>query len=142
MVGYILCIVLAYIILWSWVFMQWIFVSKYCISASRYLHILSINVANTCNGLWKACVLYILRVGITDQMTEPTQRSFLVFLGQQVGGCGLYHYDGCFYLYMLSLISQNFVNHCFLFLFLFFLNVDGITNSCLYWYFCSFNLQI
>ncbi|KAI4352232.1 hypothetical protein L6164_006505 [Bauhinia variegata] len=31
-----------------------------------------------------ACVLYILRVGITDQMTEPTQRSFLVFLGTQL----------------------------------------------------------
>ncbi|XP_004306022.1 PREDICTED: HEAT repeat-containing protein 5B isoform X1 [Fragaria vesca subsp. vesca] len=31
-----------------------------------------------------ACVLYILRVGVTDQMTEPTQRSFLVFLGQQL----------------------------------------------------------
>uniref|UniRef100_A0A2N9GA63 Reverse transcriptase domain-containing protein n=1 Tax=Fagus sylvatica TaxID=28930 RepID=A0A2N9GA63_FAGSY len=31
-----------------------------------------------------ACVLYILRVGITDQMTEPTQRSFLVFLGKQL----------------------------------------------------------
>ncbi|ESR44033.1 hypothetical protein CICLE_v10011943mg [Citrus x clementina] len=31
-----------------------------------------------------ACVLYILRIGVTDQMTEPTQRSFLVFLGKQV----------------------------------------------------------
>ncbi|XP_038891104.1 protein SWEETIE isoform X2 [Benincasa hispida] len=31
-----------------------------------------------------ACVLYILRVGITDQMTEPTQRNFLVFLGKQL----------------------------------------------------------
>ncbi|XP_065620348.1 protein SWEETIE-like [Quercus suber] len=31
-----------------------------------------------------ACVLYILRVGITDQMTEPTQRNFLVFLGTQL----------------------------------------------------------
>ncbi|KAM7267217.1 hypothetical protein ACFE04_009383 [Oxalis oulophora] len=31
-----------------------------------------------------ACVLYILRVGVTDQMTEPTQRSFLIFLGKQV----------------------------------------------------------
>ncbi|KAJ4707111.1 HEAT repeat-containing protein 5B-like [Melia azedarach] len=31
-----------------------------------------------------ACVLYILRIGITDQMTEPTQRSFLVFLGKQL----------------------------------------------------------
>ncbi|GMH27186.1 hypothetical protein Nepgr_029029 [Nepenthes gracilis] len=31
-----------------------------------------------------ACVLYILRVGVTDQMTEPTQRSFLVVLGKQL----------------------------------------------------------
>ncbi|XP_030484965.2 protein SWEETIE isoform X1 [Cannabis sativa] len=31
-----------------------------------------------------ACVLYILRVGMTDQMTEPTQRDFLVFLGKQL----------------------------------------------------------
>ncbi|KAM7524202.1 hypothetical protein LguiA_014104 [Lonicera macranthoides] len=31
-----------------------------------------------------ACVLYILRVGVTDQMTEPTQRGFLVLLGEQL----------------------------------------------------------
>ncbi|CAM8906100.1 unnamed protein product [Rhodiola kirilowii] len=31
-----------------------------------------------------ACVLYILRVGLTDQMTEPTQRAFLVFLAKQL----------------------------------------------------------
>ncbi|XP_050123637.1 protein SWEETIE-like isoform X1 [Malus sylvestris] len=31
-----------------------------------------------------ACVLYILRVGVTDQMAEPTQRSFLGFLGNQL----------------------------------------------------------
>ncbi|XP_020536843.1 protein SWEETIE isoform X2 [Jatropha curcas] len=31
-----------------------------------------------------ACILYILRVGITDQMSEPTQRGFLVFLGKQL----------------------------------------------------------
>uniref|UniRef100_A0A803LAT9 HEAT repeat-containing protein n=1 Tax=Chenopodium quinoa TaxID=63459 RepID=A0A803LAT9_CHEQI len=31
-----------------------------------------------------ACVLYILRVGVVDQMTEPTQRSFLVILGKQL----------------------------------------------------------
>ncbi|KAL5981901.1 hypothetical protein ACLOJK_015968 [Asimina triloba] len=31
-----------------------------------------------------ACVLYILRIGVTDQMTEPTQRSFLVVLGRQL----------------------------------------------------------
>ncbi|KAL9230110.1 hypothetical protein vseg_005500 [Gypsophila vaccaria] len=32
----------------------------------------------------QACVLYILRVGVVDQMTEPTQRSFLVVLGKQL----------------------------------------------------------
>ncbi|MCL7033976.1 hypothetical protein MKW94_027185 [Papaver nudicaule] len=31
-----------------------------------------------------ACVLYILRVGVVDQMTESTQRSFLVILGRQL----------------------------------------------------------
>lgn len=31
-----------------------------------------------------ACVLYILRVGVTDQMSEPTQRGFLVLLGNQL----------------------------------------------------------
>lgn len=31
-----------------------------------------------------ACVLYILRVGVTDQMLEPTQRSFSVVLGKQL----------------------------------------------------------
>lgn len=40
--------------------------------------------SNSSYGLLKACVLYILRVGVTDQMMEPTQRSFLVFLGKQV----------------------------------------------------------
>lgn len=29
-------------------------------------------------------MLYILRVGVVDQMTEPSQRSFLVILGKQV----------------------------------------------------------
>ncbi|KAJ0962918.1 hypothetical protein J5N97_028040 [Dioscorea zingiberensis] len=32
-----------------------------------------------------ACVLYILRVGVADQMTEPTQRIFLVLLGKKLG---------------------------------------------------------
>ncbi|KAK9742494.1 hypothetical protein RND81_03G176900 [Saponaria officinalis] len=32
----------------------------------------------------QACVLYILRVGVVDQMTEPTQRSFLAVLGKQL----------------------------------------------------------
>ncbi|CAI0547652.1 unnamed protein product [Linum tenue] len=35
-----------------------------------------------------ACVLYVLRIGVTDQMTEPTQRGFLVFLGKQLRSSG------------------------------------------------------
>lgn len=35
-------------------------------------------------SLLKACVLYILRVGVIDQMMESSQRSFSVFLGKQV----------------------------------------------------------
>ncbi|XP_062228917.1 protein SWEETIE-like isoform X3 [Phragmites australis] len=31
-----------------------------------------------------ACVLYVLRVGVADQMTEPTQCDFLVFLGRKL----------------------------------------------------------
>uniref|UniRef100_A0A0E0LC01 HEAT repeat-containing protein 5B n=1 Tax=Oryza punctata TaxID=4537 RepID=A0A0E0LC01_ORYPU len=31
-----------------------------------------------------ACILYVLRVGVADQMTEPTQREFLVFLGRKL----------------------------------------------------------
>ncbi|CAD6336683.1 unnamed protein product [Miscanthus lutarioriparius] len=31
-----------------------------------------------------ACVLYVLRVGVADQMIEPTQREFLVFLGRKL----------------------------------------------------------
>ncbi|XP_078176772.1 HEAT repeat-containing protein isoform X2 [Carex rostrata] len=31
-----------------------------------------------------ACVLYILRVGVADQLTEPAQRDFLVFLGRKL----------------------------------------------------------
>ncbi|XP_021304666.1 HEAT repeat-containing protein 5B isoform X2 [Sorghum bicolor] len=31
-----------------------------------------------------ACVLYVLRVGVADQMTEPAQREFLVFLGRKL----------------------------------------------------------
>lgn len=44
----------------------------------------------------KACVLYILRVGITDQMSEATQSGFLVVLSKQV----FHSYP--FYLYLLS----------------------------------------
>ncbi|WOK94226.1 HEAT repeat-containing protein 5B isoform X6 [Canna indica] len=31
-----------------------------------------------------ACILYILRVGIADQLTESSQRSFLVFMGKKL----------------------------------------------------------
>ncbi|EPS72441.1 hypothetical protein M569_02317, partial [Genlisea aurea] len=31
-----------------------------------------------------ACVLYIIRVGIVDQLSEPSQRSFLIFLSKQL----------------------------------------------------------
>ncbi|XP_042445912.1 protein SWEETIE isoform X2 [Zingiber officinale] len=31
-----------------------------------------------------ACVIYILRVGIADQLTESSQRSFLIFLGKKL----------------------------------------------------------
>lgn len=44
-----------------------------------------IQFLNVCIfSLLKACVLYILRVGVIDQMMEPSQRSFTVFLGKQV----------------------------------------------------------
>ncbi|KAK9272135.1 hypothetical protein L1049_002505 [Liquidambar formosana] len=36
-----------------------------------------------------ACVVYILRVGVIDLMTEPTQRSFLVLLGKQLQSPGV-----------------------------------------------------
>lgn len=43
-----------------------------------------LHTDNTVDAQALACVLYILRVGVTDQMSEPTQRSFLVFLGKQL----------------------------------------------------------
>ena len=44
-----------------------------------------INILTSVSSTYlQACVLYTLRVGVTDQMTESTQRSFLVFLGKQV----------------------------------------------------------
>ncbi|KAL4652128.1 hypothetical protein ACB092_01G210800 [Castanea dentata] len=49
------------------------------------LQVMDMLGADTCIDAHPlACVLYILRVGITDQMTEPTQRNFLVFLGTQL----------------------------------------------------------
>ncbi|WCJ25388.1 HEAT repeat-containing protein [Euphorbia peplus] len=43
-----------------------------------------LSVDNSVDAHALACILYILRVGVTDQMTEPTQRGFLVFLGKQL----------------------------------------------------------
>ncbi|CAI9110693.1 OLC1v1010761C1 [Oldenlandia corymbosa var. corymbosa] len=43
-----------------------------------------LQMDNTFDAQTLACVLYILRVGVTDLMSEPTQRSFLVFLGKQL----------------------------------------------------------
>lgn len=54
----------------------------------------------------KACVLYILRVGVTDQMTEPTQRSFLVFLGRKVC-CKLFYHE-LFFLHYFKTNRDSF----------------------------------
>ncbi|XP_008459469.1 protein SWEETIE isoform X1 [Cucumis melo] len=50
--------------------------------ALQVMDVLRVDTSVDAHSL--ACVLYILRVGITDQMTEPTQRNFLVFLGNQL----------------------------------------------------------
>ncbi|GAB4832300.1 hypothetical protein Ancab_006311 [Ancistrocladus abbreviatus] len=50
--------------------------------AMQVLDMLQLDASFDAQAL--ACVLYILRVGVTDQMTEPTQRSFLVVLGKQL----------------------------------------------------------
>ncbi|XP_028794906.1 protein SWEETIE [Neltuma alba] len=50
--------------------------------ASQVMEMLDADASVDANAL--ACVLYILRVGLTDQMTEPTQRNFLVFLGMKL----------------------------------------------------------
>ncbi|XP_065854037.1 protein SWEETIE isoform X2 [Euphorbia lathyris] len=50
--------------------------------AMQIMEMLSVDNCVDAHAL--ACILYILRVGVTDQMTEPTQRAFLVFLGKQL----------------------------------------------------------
>ncbi|KAG9140394.1 hypothetical protein Leryth_018528, partial [Lithospermum erythrorhizon] len=50
--------------------------------APQIIDMLHVDVS--CDAQALACVLYILRVGITDQMSEPTQRDFLVFLCKQL----------------------------------------------------------
>ncbi|XP_052195097.1 protein SWEETIE isoform X2 [Diospyros lotus] len=50
--------------------------------ASLVMEMLRVDTSSDAQAM--ACVLYILRVGVTDQMTEPTQRTFLVFLGKQL----------------------------------------------------------
>ncbi|XP_074287369.1 protein SWEETIE [Silene latifolia] len=50
--------------------------------ATQVMDMLQVDTSVDAHAL--ACVLYILRVGVVDQLTEPTQRSFLVVLGQQL----------------------------------------------------------
>ncbi|PRQ53156.1 hypothetical protein RchiOBHm_Chr2g0163391 [Rosa chinensis] len=67
----------------SWVFFLQAIRLKYLHPDSE-LQNYAIQVMDMLRADTSACVLYILRVGVTNQMTEPTQRSFLVFLGQQL----------------------------------------------------------
>lgn len=69
-----------------WIFYNFFLSSphcKICLRISIYC-ILQNKAPDLSLGGLKACVLYVLRVGVTDQMSEPTQRGFLVFLGKQV----------------------------------------------------------
>ncbi|GLT41167.1 hypothetical protein SLA2020_152510 [Shorea laevis] len=73
----------------SWVFFLQAIRLKYLLPDSE-LQNYSLNVLemlhgdNSVDAHALACVLYILRVGVTDQMMESSQRSFLVFLGKQL----------------------------------------------------------
>ncbi|KAL4197361.1 hypothetical protein AMTRI_Chr04g187950 [Amborella trichopoda] len=73
----------------SWVFFLQMLRLKYIFPdselqnfASRAMDMLHGNSSVDAHAL--ACVIYIMRVGITEQMTEPTQRNFLVFMGKQL----------------------------------------------------------
>ncbi|XP_027350855.1 protein SWEETIE [Abrus precatorius] len=73
----------------AWVFFLQVIRTKYLLPDSELqtfaLQVMEMLHAETSvDAHALACVLYVLRVGITDQMTEPTQRSFLVFLGKQL----------------------------------------------------------
>ncbi|KAG9458284.1 hypothetical protein H6P81_002792 [Aristolochia fimbriata] len=72
----------------SWVFFLQAMHLKYHLPDSE-LHSFGFQAmdmldGNSADAHSLACVLYILRVGVTDQMTEPTQRTFLVLLGRQL----------------------------------------------------------
>ncbi|GMP28425.1 hypothetical protein CsSME_00003976 [Camellia sinensis var. sinensis] len=73
----------------SWVFFLQVIRLKYMHPDSELqnfaLQVMELlRVDSSADAQALACVLYILRIGVTDQMTEPTQRSFLVFLGKQL----------------------------------------------------------
>ncbi|KAK7295809.1 hypothetical protein RJT34_18721 [Clitoria ternatea] len=73
----------------AWVFFLQVIRIKYLHPDSE-LQIFALQVMEMLRGETSvdahalACVLYVLRVGVTDQMTEPTQRNFLIFLGKQL----------------------------------------------------------
>ncbi|KAH1200450.1 Protein SWEETIE [Glycine max] len=73
----------------AWVFFLQVIRIKYLFPDSELqnfaLQIMEmLRAENSVDAHALACVLYVLRVAVTDQMTEPTQRSFLVFLGNQL----------------------------------------------------------
>ncbi|XP_068489389.1 protein SWEETIE isoform X2 [Phaseolus vulgaris] len=73
----------------AWVFLLQVIRIKYLLPDSELqnlaLQVMEMLRAETSvDAHALACVLYVLRIAVTDQMTEPTQRSFLVFLGKQV----------------------------------------------------------
>ncbi|CAA6670474.1 unnamed protein product [Spirodela intermedia] len=91
----------------SWVFFLQVIHLKYHLPDSelqdfalKAIKMLQPNSSVNAHGL--ACVLYILRVGVADQMTEPTQRSFLVLLCRQLESSDLIPSMGVAVLRMLS----------------------------------------
>ncbi|KAJ3692210.1 hypothetical protein LUZ60_012560 [Juncus effusus] len=74
----------------SWVFFLQVIHLKYHFAESelqnfalKAIEMLQGNNVST-NPHALACVLYILRVGVADQLTEPAQRDFLVLLGRKL----------------------------------------------------------
>ncbi|CAN6482961.1 unnamed protein product [Victoria cruziana] len=77
----------------SWVYFLQTMCLKYLLAdmelqqfASQAMDMIKGNVVVDAHPL--ACILYILRVGITEQMTEPTQRKFMLFIGTQLESPG------------------------------------------------------
>ncbi|KAL2329485.1 hypothetical protein Fmac_017066 [Flemingia macrophylla] len=73
----------------AWVFFLQVIRIKYLLPDSELQHFAlqvmeMLRAETSVDAHALACVLYVLRVAVTDQMTEPTQRSFLVFLGKQL----------------------------------------------------------